>query len=61
MGIMAGSSLLFFQSVLALLFKILEHRLAPGQIMAQSDEARDRLWRESALMVGLPIDSTSVG
>lgn len=27
--------------------------------LARSDEARDRLWRESAIMVGLPIGSTS--
>jgi hypothetical protein len=28
--------------------------------LARSDEARDRLWRESAIMVGLPVESTSV-
>jgi hypothetical protein len=34
----------------------------PGpSTLAQSDEARDRLWRSSAIMVDLPVDSTSVG
>jgi NAD(P)-dependent dehydrogenase (short-subunit alcohol dehydrogenase family) len=28
--------------------------------LARSDEARDRLWRESASMVGLPVESTGV-
>jgi NAD(P)-dependent dehydrogenase (short-subunit alcohol dehydrogenase family) len=28
--------------------------------LARSDEARDRLWRESAIMVGLQVESTSV-
>ncbi|GHO47191.1 SDR family NAD(P)-dependent oxidoreductase [Ktedonospora formicarum] len=28
--------------------------------LARSDEARDRLWRESASMVGLPVEATSV-